>query len=143
MLSSNQSLEIQKSDSLLFIAAFFFAMHIILIDIFIKKLNSPFLFGAFQYFVVFILSLILALALENPKHYDYLEFRHSPLELRSEFKKLGWQKIVAFQTRNPMHRAHKEIALQAASDCSAGLLIHLVVGPTKPGDVDHFTRVRC
>ena len=78
-----------------------------------------------------------------PKHYDYNTLRHSPELLKSEFNKLGWDKIVAFQTRNPMHRAHKEIALKAASDCGAGLLIHPVVGPTKPGDVDHFTRVRC
>ena len=78
-----------------------------------------------------------------PKHYDYNSLRHSPNQLKSKFNKLGWDKIVAFQTRNPMHRAHKEIALKAASDCGAGLLIHPVVGPTKPGDVDHFTRVRC
>ena len=78
-----------------------------------------------------------------PKHYDYTSLRHSPEELKDEFKKMGWNKIVAFQTRNPMHRAHKEIALKAASDSGSGLLIHPVVGPTKPGDVDHFTRVRC
>ena len=78
-----------------------------------------------------------------PKHYDYNSLRHSPKQLKSEFNKLGWDKIVAFQTRNPMHRAHQEIALNAAGDCGAGLLIHPVVGPTKPGDVDHFTRVRC
>ena len=83
------------------------------------------------------------LALENPKHYDYLEFRHSPLELRSEFKKLGWQKIVAFQTRNPMHKAHKKLAETASKEIGGGLLIHPVVGMTKPGDVDHYTRVRC
>ena len=56
---------------------------------------------------------------------------------------MGWKKIVAFQTRNPMHRAHKEIALHAAKNNNANLLIHPVVGPTKPGDVDYFTRVRC
>ena len=67
LLSSNQSLEVQRSDALLFIAAFFFAIHIILIDVFMKKLNSPFIFGSFQYFVVFVFSLIIALFYENPK----------------------------------------------------------------------------
>tara|TARA_B100001123_G_scaffold252428_1_gene281624 strand:- start:1050 stop:1949 length:900 start_codon:yes stop_codon:yes gene_type:complete len=67
LLSSNQSLDIQKSDSLLFIAAFFFALHIILIDIFMKELNSPFAFGSFQYFFVFLFSLLVALSIENPK----------------------------------------------------------------------------
>ena len=66
LLSSNQSLDIQKSDSLLFIAAFFFALHIIFIDIFMKRLNSPFTFGSFQYFLVFLFSFIVAIATENP-----------------------------------------------------------------------------
>ena len=67
LLSSNQSIEMQQSDSLLFIAALFFALHIICIDIFIKKLNSPFLFGSIQYFIVFILSMLLAFLWEDPK----------------------------------------------------------------------------
>jgi len=50
---------------------------------------------------------------------------------------------VAFQTRNPMHRAHQELTLRAAKEVEASLLIHPVVGMTKPGDVDHYTRVRC
>ena len=78
-----------------------------------------------------------------PHHYDYQLLRHSPKELKDQFKKLGWKKIIAFQTRNPMHRAHKEIAYRAAIENDANLLIHPVVGMTKPGDVDHFTRVRC
>ena len=76
-------------------------------------------------------------------HYDYRLLRHSPRDLRAEFGKLGWTKVVAFQTRNPMHRAHQEITLRAAKDVEANLLIHPVVGMTKPGDVDHYTRVRC
>ena len=67
LLSSNQSLDIQKSDSLLFIAAFFFAIHIILIDIFMKELNSPFIYGSCQYFLVFLFSLVVALIVETPK----------------------------------------------------------------------------
>ncbi|MBI65778.1 MAG: adenylyltransferase [Candidatus Marinimicrobia bacterium] len=78
-----------------------------------------------------------------PKHYDYTSLRHTPEQLRKEFKNKGWEKIVAFQTRNPMHRAHKEISLRAAMDNDAKLLIHPVIGPTKPGDVDYYTRVRC
>ena len=78
-----------------------------------------------------------------PHHYDYQLLRHTPKEMKTQFKKLGWKKIVAFQTRNPMHRAHKEIAFNAAIENNANLLIHPVVGATKPGYVDHYTRVRC
>ena len=56
---------------------------------------------------------------------------------------MGWRRIVAFQTRNPLHRAHQELTFRAAREAQANLLIHPVVGMTKPGDVDHFTRVRC
>ncbi len=80
---------------------------------------------------------------EPPTHYDFKHLRESPAEVRARFKKLGWRKVVAFQTRNPMHRAHQEISLRAAREVEANLLIHPVVGMTKPGDVDHFTRVRC
>ena len=81
--------------------------------------------------------------LEAPNHYDFKERRNSPNELRSYFRKLGWEKIVAFQTRNPLHRAHQELTFQAAKDVQANLLLHPVIGLTKPGDIDHFTRVRC
>jgi len=81
--------------------------------------------------------------IQNPKHYDYPLLRHTPSELKEQFEKMGWEKVVAFQTRNPMHRAHKEIAYRAATEVQANLLIHPVVGQTKPGDIDHFTRVRC
>jgi sulfate adenylyltransferase len=80
---------------------------------------------------------------EAPTHYDFRHLRDTPQELRDRFKKLGWRKVVAFQTRNPMHRAHLELTFRAAKDVEANLLIHPVVGMTKPGDVDHFTRVRC
>ncbi len=80
---------------------------------------------------------------ESPTHYDFKYLRESPAEVRARFKKLGWRKVVAFQTRNPMHRAHQEISLRAAREVEANLLIHPVVGMTKPGDVDHYTRVRC
>jgi len=80
---------------------------------------------------------------QPPHHYDFQLLRHTPQELKNQFQKMGWKNIVAFQTRNPMHRAHKEIAFRAAIDNNASLLIHPVIGPTKPGDVNHFTRVRC
>jgi sulfate adenylyltransferase len=81
--------------------------------------------------------------LELPIHYDYRSSRLTPAELRAEFLRLGWRRIVAFQTRNPMHRAHQELTLRAAKSVEANLLIQPVVGMTKPGDVDHYTRVRC
>ena len=78
-----------------------------------------------------------------PKHYDYQSLRMTPEEVKTKFHNLGWENIVAFQTRNPMHRAHVEITRQAAKEHDASLLIHPVVGLTKPGDFDYFTRVRC
>ena len=81
-------------------------------------------------------------ALQLPNQYDFKELRRTPRELRRRFADRGWTKIVAFQTRNPMHRAHVEITMRAATEHEANLLIHPVVGMTKPGDVDHFTRVR-
>lgn len=78
-----------------------------------------------------------------PVHYDFRELRHTPAQLRAEFARRGWDRVVAFQTRNPMHRAHKELTDRAAEEVGGHLLIHPVVGMTKPGDVDHYTRVRC
>ena len=83
------------------------------------------------------------IGIEYPRHYDYKMLRHTPAELRAQLEKMGWINVVAFQTRNPMHRAHKEITLRAAKQVGGNLLIHPVVGMTKPGDVDHYTRVRC
>ena len=84
--------------------------------------------------------------LDYPDHYDYVDIRKTPTELRAEFAKKNWdsQNVVAFQTRNPMHRAHKELTVRAASDIgeSGRILIHPVVGLTKPGDIDHHTRVK-
>jgi sulfate adenylyltransferase len=82
-------------------------------------------------------------ALRLPSHYDFTALRPTPAELRGEFARLGWRKIVAFQTRNPMHRAHQELTLRAARELEANLVIQPVVGMTKPGDLDHYTRVRC
>ena len=81
--------------------------------------------------------------IQQPVHYDFKARRDTPNELRAFFRKVGWHKVVAFQTRNPLHRAHQELTFRAAKEAQANLLIHPTVGMTKPGDVDHFTRVRC
>ena len=81
--------------------------------------------------------------IHQPVHYDYRSRRDTPNELRAFFRKMGWRRVVAFQTRNPLHRAHQELTFRAAKDAQANLLIHPIVGMTKPGDIDHFTRVRC
>lgn len=81
--------------------------------------------------------------IQQPIHYDFKARRDTPNELRAYFRKLGWRKVVAFQTRNPLHRAHQELTFRAAREAQANLLIHPIVGMTKPGDIDHFTRVRC
>ncbi len=80
--------------------------------------------------------------LELPTYYDFNEHRYTPAELKEHFKKMGWTKVVAFQTRNPMHRNHVEAVMRAAKESEAAVVIQPVVGMTKPGDVDHYTRVR-
>ena len=81
--------------------------------------------------------------LHLPHHYDFRALRLTPSDLRAEFIRLGWRRIVAFQTRNPMHRAHQELTLRAAKKVEANLLLHPSVGMTKPGDVEYYIRVRC
>ena len=78
-----------------------------------------------------------------PKQYDYKDLRHTPHHVRELFEKNSRDNVVAFQTRNPMHRAHVELTKRAAEEHDAKILIHPVVGLPKPGDVDHYTRVRC
>ena len=80
---------------------------------------------------------------QPPAHYDFRALRLTPAELRAEFIRLGWRRVVAFQTRNPMHRAHVELTLRAAKQVEASLLINPSVGMTKPGDVEYYVRVRC
>ncbi|MGA9853606.1 MAG: bifunctional sulfate adenylyltransferase/adenylylsulfate kinase [Gammaproteobacteria bacterium] len=81
--------------------------------------------------------------IEAPTHYDFKHLRRTPAELRKLFNEMGWKRIVAFQTRNPMHRAHLELTHRAAKQIDGKLLINPTVGMTKPGDIDHYTRVRC
>jgi sulfate adenylyltransferase len=80
--------------------------------------------------------------LDLPKYYDFVELRRTPAQVRSRLEEMGNANVVAFQTRNPMHRIHEELTKRAADEVDGSLLIHPVVGMTKPGDVDHYTRVR-
>jgi sulfate adenylyltransferase len=80
---------------------------------------------------------------QAPAHYDFRNLRLTPAEVRAEFARMGWRRVVAFQTRNPMHRAHQELTLRAAREVEANLLVHPSVGMTKPGDVEYYVRVRC
>jgi sulfate adenylyltransferase len=80
--------------------------------------------------------------LQLPRHYDFRELRLTPAESRTALAHLGHQNVVAFQTRNPLHRAHEELTRRAVQQTDGVLLLHPVVGMTKPGDIDHYTRVR-
>jgi len=77
-----------------------------------------------------------------PPYNDFVELRRTPAEVRALLEERGYQRVVAFQTRNPMHRIHEELTKRAAEEIDGALLIHPVVGMTKPGDVDHYTRCR-
>ena len=80
--------------------------------------------------------------LQRPRHYDFQDLRHTPAQTRELLEQKGRHNVVAFQTRNPLHRAHEELTKRATAKVDGVLLLHPVVGMTKPGDVDHFTRVR-
>lgn len=80
--------------------------------------------------------------IDLPRNHDFKDLRLTPAEVRSKLEMMGNENVVAFQTRNPMHRIHEELTRRAADDVNGSLLIHPVVGMTKPGDVDHYTRVR-
>jgi len=77
-----------------------------------------------------------------PARHDFRELRRTPAQVRALLEERGRANVVAFQTRNPMHRAHEELVRRAAESVEGVLLLHPVVGMTKPGDVDHYTRVR-
>lgn len=82
-------------------------------------------------------------ALSPITHYDFVQYRHTPNQLQQLFKRHGWSKIIAFQTRNPIHRAHYELMQRAAKEVNGHVLIHPVVGMTRSGDIDYVTRVHC
>ncbi len=77
-----------------------------------------------------------------PKYYDFINLRHTPAQVRKMLEEMGHDNVVAFQTRNPLHRIHEELTKRAAAEVKGSLIVHPVVGMTKPGDVDHYTRVR-
>ncbi len=77
-----------------------------------------------------------------PRHYDFLPLRLTPAQVRERLETYGHQNVVAFQTRNPLHRVHEELTKRAIAAVDGVLLLHPSVGMTKPGDVDHYTRVR-
>ncbi len=80
--------------------------------------------------------------IDLPRYYDFVDLRRTPAQVRAILEEMGYANVVAFQTRNPMHRIHEELTKRAAEEVNGSLLIHPVVGMTKPGDVDHYTRVR-
>jgi sulfate adenylyltransferase len=80
--------------------------------------------------------------LQLPKHYDFQGLRLTPAQTRARLAEFGSANVVAFQTRNPLHRVHEELTKRATQDVDGVLLLHPSVGMTKPGDVDHYTRVR-
>ena len=81
--------------------------------------------------------------LSLPLHYDFRQHRLTPLEVHRLYQKLGWKRIVGFQTRHPIHRAQFEIMLRAMRQARANLLLLPIVGLTLPDDLDYYTRVRC
>ncbi|MCW9014359.1 MAG: bifunctional sulfate adenylyltransferase/adenylylsulfate kinase [Gammaproteobacteria bacterium] len=81
--------------------------------------------------------------IQLPVHYDFETLRDTPEELRHLFKKHGWRRVVAFGTSKPMHRVHRDITLEAAKEVGAHILLHPVVGLSKPGDLQYHTRVQC
>jgi len=78
-----------------------------------------------------------------PLHYDFVHYRDSPRSLRASFLQKGWSNVIAFQTRNPVHRAHVIMTKRLMAENDAQFVIHSAVGLTKPGDLDHYSRVRC
>ena len=80
--------------------------------------------------------------LQLPHHADFQELRLTPAQTRARLEAYGYANVVAFQTRNPLHRVHEELIKRATQLVDGVLLLHPVVGLTKPGDVDHYTRVR-
>ncbi len=82
-------------------------------------------------------------ALNLPIHPDFKQIRNTPVEVRNTFAKLGWKRIVGFQTRQPIHRPQFEMTIQAMTKAKANLLLLPIAGVARPGDFDHFTRMRC
>ncbi|MGB0750527.1 MAG: bifunctional sulfate adenylyltransferase/adenylylsulfate kinase [Gammaproteobacteria bacterium] len=82
-------------------------------------------------------------AVQTPNHYDFEALRYTPTQLRSQFARLGWRQIVAFHTSRPVHRLQRAMCIEAAKIANAHVLIHPVVGISRPGDVSYHTRIQC
>lgn len=82
-------------------------------------------------------------AIQLPFHYDFETLRFTPSELRQHFDKIGWRSIVAFHTSKPMHAVHHEMTMRASKQANAHILIHPVIGMSKPGDLHYYSRVHC
>ena len=82
-------------------------------------------------------------ALNLPIHSDFKQIRNTPSEVRQQFCKLGWKQVVGFQTRQPIHRPQFELTIQAMKKAKANLLMLPIAGIPRPGDFDHYTRMRC
>ena len=78
-----------------------------------------------------------------PSHAELPAMLHTPAEVKAEFRRRGWTEVVAFNSRNPMHEAHRALVLRAARELNAAILLHPVVGPTRRGDLPVPVRVRC
>lgn len=78
-----------------------------------------------------------------PLHYDFNQYRDTPASLRANFAEMGWERVIGFQTRNPVHRSHVTMIKRLMGENNARFVIHSAVGMTKPGDLDHYCRVRC
>src|SRR5262249_6520085 len=80
--------------------------------------------------------------LQPPPRYDFQELRLTPAQTRARLETMGRENVVAFQTRNPLHRVHEELTMRAIQQVNGVLMLHPAVGMTRPGDIDHYTRVR-
>jgi len=81
--------------------------------------------------------------LSLPLHFDFKQLRLTPIEVRNIYKRMGWKRVVGFQTAQPIHRPQYELTIKAMQQAKANLIILPIAGMTKPGDFDHYTRVRC
>ncbi|MFW6324820.1 MAG: bifunctional sulfate adenylyltransferase/adenylylsulfate kinase, partial [Desulfovibrionales bacterium] len=81
--------------------------------------------------------------LHLPLHYDFPEYRTTPSETHRRFSQSGWRNVIGFHTERPLHCAHKEMILRAAREAGASIFLQPIVGIPRPGDLDHFTMIRC
>jgi sulfate adenylyltransferase len=81
--------------------------------------------------------------LHLPLHFDFPDYRMTPSETHRRFSQSGWRSVIGFHTERPLHCAHKEMILKAARQAGASIFLQPMVGLPSPGELDHFTMVRC